>query len=213
MDFLSEELNQYVEIHTESESDLLKKINRDTYVNVMNPRMLSGHLQGRVLSMFTHMIRPKHVLEIGTFTGYSALSLAEGIQEGGSLDTIDINAELEEKVTKFIKESPYQEMILQHIGNALDIIPTLDKIYDLVFIDADKENYKSYYELVLEKMPVGGIIIVDNVLWSGKVLKTPDKKDKSTQAILEFNKFVHQDERVQNVLFPVRDGLMILRKK
>lgn len=213
MEFLSEELNQYVEHHTEPESELLQKVSRDTYVNVMNPRMLSGHLQGRVLSMLTHMIRPKHVLEIGTFTGYSALCLAEGIQEGGSLDTIDINPELEDKVRNFVCESPYKDIIHQHIGNALDIIPTLDKTYDLIFMDADKDNYKSYYELVLEKMSIGGIIIVDNVLWSGKVLKNPDKKDKQTQAILEFNTFVHQDVRVQNVLFPIRDGLMILRKK
>lgn len=212
MNLFETKLDVYVEEHTEEENDLLKKVNRDTHVNMVNPRMLSGHLQGRILSMLSHMIAPKNILEVGTFTGYSALCLAEGMQEDGMLDTIDVNEELEKRVKNYIDNSIYKEKIVQHIGNALDIIPTLTKKYDLVFLDADKENYLKYYPMLFDKISTGGYIVVDNVLWSGKVVEC-EKMDKKTQSIIDFNKFVHEDDRVQNVLFPIRDGLMILRKK
>lgn len=210
MEFLDKDLIDYVEQHTSPETDLLKKINRDTHANVLMPRMLSGHLQGRILATFSHMIRPKAVLEIGTYTGYSALCLAEGLQEGGELHTIDINEELEEKVRNFFTRSPYASSIHYHIGNALEVAPGLQKPWDLVFIDADKINYAAYYDLVIEQVRLGGFIIADNVLWSGKVVG--DKTDKDTEAIRAFNKKVQDDERVENVLFPVRDGLMVVRK-
>lgn len=210
MEFIQEDIQQYAQSHSEQESELLKKINRDTHANVMMPRMLSGHMQGRILSMFSFMIRPKTILEIGTYTGYSALCLAEGLIEGGQLITIDINEELEEKVRSSLEEASMQNTIDYRIGNALEIIPQLENTFDLVFIDADKINYYTYYEMVLPKVRTGGFIIADNVLWSGKVLN--DKKDRDTLAIDNFNKSVHNDERVQNVLFPVRDGLMVLKK-
>lgn len=212
MNLFETKLDVYVEEHTEEENGLLKKVNRDTHVNMVNPRMLSGHLQGRILSMLSHMIAPKYILEVGTFTGYSALCLAEGMQEDGVLDTIDVNEELEKRVRGYIHNSVYKGKIIQHIGNALDIIPTLTKKYDLVFLDADKENYLKYYPMLFDKISKGGYIVVDNVLWSGKVVEC-EKMDKKTQSIIDFNKFVNEDDRVQNVLFPIRDGLMILRKK
>ncbi len=213
MEFLDKDLIGYVEQHTTAEPALLSKINRDTHANVMLPRMLSGHLQGRVLAMFSHMIRPERILEVGTYTGYSALSLAEGLRQGGLLHTIDINEELEEKVRGFFNESPFKNSIRYHIGNALEIIPALQEKWDLVFIDADKKNYSNYYDLVIEQVNAGGFIIADNVLWSGKVLTTGDKDpDKNTREILEFNKKMHDDPRVENVLIPIRDGLMVLRK-
>jgi caffeoyl-CoA O-methyltransferase len=214
MEFLDKDLTDYIESHTMPESPLLKKLNRDTQANILMPRMLSGHLQGRVLSMISHMIRPTGILEIGTYTGYSALCLAEGLQENGRLHTIDINEELESMVRSYIKEAGLENKISYYIGNALDIIKSLDLQFDIVFIDADKENYSNYYKLVFDKVRKGGFIIADNVLWSGKVIGTDQKKntDKDTKAILEFNNMVHNDERVENVLLPVRDGLMILRK-
>lgn len=213
MEFLDTDLMEYVEQHTSPENQLLKKINRDTHAHVLMPRMLSGHFQGRVLSMFSHMIRPERVLEIGTYTGYSAICLAEGLTKGGILHTIDVNEELEEKVQGFFNESGFQDQIKYHIGNALDIIPSLKEQWDLVFIDADKKNYVRYYELVIDQLRPGGYVIADNVLWSGKVVQAGDKKpDKDTEAILAFNKMVQDDERVENVLFPIRDGLMVLRK-
>lgn len=210
MDFINADIQEYSELHSEEENALLKHINRDTHANVIMPRMLSGHMQGRILSTFSHMIKPRAILEIGTYTGYSALCLAEGLQDTGKLITIDINEELEERVRDYFSQSPYNSKIDYRIGNAVDIIPTLELAPDLVFIDADKVNYTNYFELVVPNVPAGGYIIVDNVLWSGKVLN--DKKDKDTLAIDNFNKHVHNDQRVQNVLFPVRDGLMILRK-
>lgn len=210
MEFLDKDLMDYVEQHTSPESDLLKQINRDTHAHVLMPRMLSGHLQGRVLATFSHMIRPQAVLEIGTYTGYSALCLAEGLAPGGQLHTIDINEELEEKVRGFFRQSPYANAIHYHIGHALDIIPGLPHTWDLVFIDADKINYSPYFELVIDRVRPGGFIIADNVLWSGKVVS--NKTDKDTQAIRAFNLQVQEDERVENVLFPLRDGLMVLRK-
>lgn len=210
MDLLDTALSKYVEQHTQPESNLLKEINRDTHAEVLMPRMLSGHLQGRVLSMLSHMIRPQYILEIGTYTGYSALCLSEGLATGGELVTLDINEELEDRVKGYFQESGVADRIQYMIGNALDIIPTLEHTFDLVFIDADKVNYSNYFDAVIDKVRGGGYIIADNVLWSGKVLDKEPGKD--TKAILDFNQKVHNDERVQNVLLPVRDGLMVLRK-
>ena len=189
---------------------MLKKIDRDTHAKVMMPRMLSGHLQGRVLSMISHMIRPQRILEIGTYTGYSAVCLAEGLQENGKLITIDINEELEDRVRNYFADSPYSKKIEYKIGNAVEVIPSLNETFDLVFIDADKERYSVYFDLVIEKVRSGGFILADNVLWSGKVLDT--KPDKDTRAILEFNKKIQDDPRVENVLLPIRDGIMLMRK-
>ncbi|RYZ45410.1 MAG: O-methyltransferase [Sphingobacteriales bacterium] len=210
MEFLDPKILEYVEAHTAAEPEILKRLNRDTHAKVLMPRMLSGHLQGRVLSMFSRMIQPLHVLEIGTYTGYSAICLAEGLHPDGFLHTIDINEELEPMVKQAIKESGLQDNIVQHIGNALEIIPTIDNEWDLVFIDADKINYSRYYDLVIDNVKPGGFIIADNVLWSGKVIE--EKVDKDTAALLEFNRKVQNDPRVMNVLFPVRDGLMVIQK-
>ena len=211
MEFLPEDIQRYVEEHTLAENPLLQKLNRDTHANVMMPRMLSGHVQGRVLSMLSHMIRPVNILEIGTYTGYSAICMAEGLAPEGKLYTIDINEELEDMVRHYFKEAGIDSKVEYIIGNALEVIPGLDVSFDLVFIDADKINYSNYFDLVIDKVRQGGFIIADNVLWSGKVVKQ-GKIDKDTQALLDFNANVHTDERVENVLFPVRDGLMILRK-
>jgi len=213
MDFLSDDINAYIEAHSNPESQLLSELNRETHLKVLVPRMLSGHLQGRVLSMLSKMIQPKYVLEIGTYTGYSALCMAEGLQPDGQLDSIDINEELRPIIDRYWNKSEFKEQLNFLTGNALEIIPTLSKKYDLVFIDADKENYSNYYDLVINKIPSGGYIIADNVLWSGNVLKPELEMQESTKAIVDFNKKVHQDERVENVLFPIRDGLMVLRKK
>ena len=213
MEFLDKELEKYVEEHTSSESQLLQQLNRDTWTNILMPRMLSGHLQGRVLSMLSHMIKPKRILEIGTYTGYSAICMAEGMTNDGFMHTIDINEELSDMVKSYFDEARLVEKSKYHIGNALEIIPTINEKWDLVFIDADKDNYSNYYDLVIENVNEGGYIIADNVLWSGKVLeKNREKIDKDTQAIVEFNDKMHQDKRVENVLFPIRDGLMVLRK-
>ena len=213
MDFLPEAIEEYVQIHSDQESDLLKKINRETHARVMMPRMLSGHVQGRILSLLSHMIRPDMILEIGTYTGYSALCMAEGLTSTGKLITVDINEELEDQVQGYFDESMHKEQIDYRIGNAMELIPDIDEQLDLVFIDADKKNYFNYYKLVFDKVRLGGFIIADNVLWSGKVVQTEKKIDKDTQAILDFNRWVQEDDRVENVLFPVRDGLMVVRKK
>ncbi|MEZ4889992.1 MAG: class I SAM-dependent methyltransferase [Crocinitomicaceae bacterium] len=213
MEFISEELDKYVCAHTEIEPPYLQELNRKTHLEVLQPRMLSGHFQGRVLSLLSHMIQPQRILEIGTYTGYSALCLAEGLTPTGQLITIDVNEELEELVASFIEKSGRAQQIKPMIGDAMQIIPTLDEMFDLVFIDADKKNYINYYNLVFDKVKTGGYIIADNVLWSGKVLEDYEKLDKSTQLLMDYNKMVHQDERVQEVLFPIRDGLMIARKK
>lgn len=218
MDYIPEHLHQpifhYVEQHTEAEPEVLRELNRETHLKVLKPRMLSGHLQGRVLSMFAHMIRPERILEIGTYTGYSAIAMAEGLAPQGHLHTIDINEELETKVRAYFEKAGLTDKITFHIGNALEIIPELDETFDMVFIDADKINYGKYYDLVIDKVRTGGFILVDNVLWSGKVIPEGRKKlDADTEAVMNFNEQVHQDERVQNVLFPVRDGIMVLRKK
>ncbi|RDV16979.1 O-methyltransferase [Pontibacter diazotrophicus] len=214
MEFIDEELLQYSEEHTSPENELLHKINRQTHLSVLRPRMLSGHQQGRLLSMFSKMIQPKQILEIGTYTGYSALCMAEGLQLGGTLHTIDINEELEERVRGYFEEAGLSESIRFYIGNALEIIPAIDAQYDLVFIDADKINYATYYDLVIDKVRAGGYIIADNVLWSGKVLEKYRRKlDEDTKAVIDFNKKVQDDERVENILLPIRDGLMVARKK
>lgn len=212
MEFLDPKIDSYVTAHTSAESEVLKKLNRETHAKIMMPRMLSGHLQGQVLRMLSFMIRPEHILEIGTYTGYSALCLAEGLAEGGKLHTIDINEELETMVRRFIDEAGMTSKINYHIGNALDIIPTINETFDLVFIDADKENYSKYYDLVFDKVKRGGFIIADNVLWSGKVIMDAAKMDVDTKAICDFNDKVMNDPRVANVLFPIRDGLMVARK-
>lgn len=214
MEFIPQELADYAELHTSAEPALLATLNRDTYANVLIPRMLSGHLQGRMLSMFAKMIRPRAILEIGTYTGYAALCMAEGLAADGVLHTIDINEELETRINKFVSKSHYASQIKIHIGNALEIVPTLSESFDLVFIDADKENYGAYYDLLIGRLPSGAILIADNVLWSGKVLH-PEQldQDKDTKALDAFNKKIRADERVECVLMPVRDGLMVIRKK
>ena len=211
MEFIDPLLDKYVCEHTANESDLLKKINRETHLEVLQPRMLSGHFQGRVLSMFSKMIRPERILEIGTYTGYSAICLAEGLKPNGKLVTIDINEELAARVRGYIAESSYSKQIDYLIGDAMELIPALNEKWDMVFIDADKDNYINYYHLVFPMVKVGGYIIADNVLWSGKVIDL-SQQDKDTSLLREYNQLVHQDDRVEEVLFPIRDGLMIARK-
>lgn len=211
MHFISEELETYIADHSQIEPELLAALNRETHQKILQPRMLSGHFQGRVLSMLSKLIRPVHILEIGTYTGYAALCLCEGMQKNGSLDTIDINEELESIQRKYFDLSDWKTQINQHIGDAIQIIPTLNKKYDLVFIDADKENYLHYFELIVPMMNAGGIILSDNVLWSGKVLEKPDPRDLSTNVLLEYNKKVNEDPRVETVLLPIRDGLTVTR--
>jgi predicted O-methyltransferase YrrM len=212
MKFLVEEIEEYSAAHTEEENALLKSLNRETHANVLSPRMLSGHMQGRFLSMISRMIRPDRILEIGTYTGYSGICLCEGLNPGGKLITIDVNEELESFTRKYFDQTPFKDQIDYRIGNALDIIPTLTDTFDIVFIDADKINYSSYFNLCLDKTRTGGFLIADNVLWSGKVVQQLKKIDKDTQALLDFNRMVHEDPRVSNMLLPIRDGLMILQK-
>jgi len=212
MEFISQALDNYVCEHTSTENKLLQKINRETHLEVLQPRMLSGHFQGRLLSMFSNMINPTNILEIGTYTGYSALCLAEGLRkDDGYLCTIDINEELEKRVRNYFLESPFSKQIDYKIGDAMQIIPTLDKKWDIVFIDADKLNYLNYYHLVFDQVNIGGYIIADNVLWSGKVVEEKHQ-DKDTQLLRAFNDFVLNDERVEVVLLPIRDGLSVARK-
>lgn len=210
MDFLPEALNAYVEAHTAPESDVKQELNRETHLKVNMPQMLSGHIQGAALSLFSRMIRPRRILEIGTYTGYSAICFAEGLTDDGRLHTIDNNEELEEMCRRYWQKAGIADKIKLHIGHALDIIPTLDETFDLVFIDADKVNYSAYFDGVIDKVRQGGFIIADNVLWSGKV--TQPGPDKKTKALMDFNNKVHADTRVENVLLPIRDGLMVLRK-
>lgn len=212
MDFLPAAIEAYALAHTSAESRLLAQLNRETHAKVLQPRMLSGHLQGRLLSLFSTMIRPRRILEIGTYTGYSALCLAEGLSDDGLLVTIDVNEELYDFTRKFFDSSPFGHKIDFRIANAAEEIPTLTDTFDLVFIDADKLNYGLYYDLVFDKVRKGGVIIADNVLWSGKVVQTDKKIDKDTQALLDFNQKIHQDPRVSNILLPIRDGLLIAWK-
>ena len=211
MHFISEELEDYAALHSENEPEPLAALNRETHQKILQPRMLSGHFQGRVLSMISKLVNPKHILEIGTYTGYASLCLAEGLPENGTLDTIDNNEELYNFQKKYFEQSQWKNQITQHLGNALDIIPSLNKKFDLVFIDADKENYINYFEMVVPMMNKGGIILSDNVLWSGKVLEPVKANDKSTQVLLEYNKLLKEDKRVETVLLPIRDGLTVSR--
>lgn len=210
MEFIADEIDSYSLNHTEAEAELLAELNRETWANVMTPRMLSGHLQGRVLSMFSKMIQPENIIEIGTYTGYSALCMAEGLKNEGILHTLDINEEYTSIAKRYFNRSKYSKNIKQHLGNALDIIPKLECNFQLAFIDADKENYSAYFDLIIDKMDLYGYIIADNVLWSGKVTK--QKKDKETKALDLYNKKVLADPRVETVLLPIRDGLMVSRK-
>ncbi len=210
---MNEKLEQYILDHSAKEPELLQKLNRATHVNVINPRMLSGHLQGRILKMLTQMIGAKIVLELGTFTGYSALCFAEALPDDGVVHTIDINDELEEFTQGFFDQSEHGHKITQHIGKALEIIPTIDAQFDLVFLDADKREYQAYFDTVFDKVPSGGYILADNTLWDGKVVEEVDPRDKQTISLLAFNDFVANDPRVETVILPLRDGLTLIRKK
>ncbi|TNE56307.1 MAG: O-methyltransferase [Bacteroidetes bacterium] len=213
MEFISEELDNYICAHTSPESKLLYELNRETHLKVLQPRMLSGHFQGRLLSMISKMVRPKRILEIGTYTGYSALCLLEGLEESGELITIDVNEELEDIIRKYLNKAGVEDQVQFMIGDALELIPTIDGNFDLVFIDADKSQYLDYYELVIERMNPGAYLLTDNVLWSGKVLDPTQKDDPDTRVIMELNDRIMSDERVETILLPIRDGLMLTRKK
>ena len=212
MDFIAEEITWYCEKNTSDESESLKELNRHTNTNVLRPRMLSGHLQGKLLEMLSCMIQPKSILEIGTYTGYSAICLAKGLKEDGALITIDKNEELLDSCNEFFEKAGFKDQIKMVFGNAMQLITEMESTFDLVFIDADKENYLNYYNLVIDKIPSGGHVIADNVLWSGKVVQPLKAVDKETKALLDFNHTITADVRVENVLLPFRDGLMILRK-
>ena len=211
MDFLPEKINDYVVEHSQAEPDLLQKLSRETWQKVLQPRMLSGHLQGRVLSMLSKLINPKNILEIGTYTGYSAICLAEGMRKDGELHTIDINEELHDFQRKYFDASGYGSQIFQHTGNALEIIPKLEKSFDLVFIDADKKNYPNYLEILLPKLASGAVLLSDNVLWSGKVTEPVVQDDVDTQALLIYNRLLSEHPKLETVLLPIRDGLTISR--
>ena len=213
MHFLPEHIDQYAVDHSKNEPELLQQLTRETWQKVLAPRMSSGHYQGRVLSIISKLIHPKNILEIGTFTGYAALCLAEGMQANGSLHTIDINEELYDIQRKYFDASGYGNQIIQHTGNAVDIIPELTTSFDLVFIDADKSNYETYLELLLPKLTSGAVILSDNVLWSGKVVEKVNPKDIDTKALLQYNKILKEHPKLETVLLPIRDGLTISRVK
>lgn len=213
MNFLPQKLDDYVVQHSQQEPEILQDLSRETWQKVLNPRMLSGAFQGRVLSMISKIIQPKNVLEIGTYTGYSALCIAEGIHEEGTIYTLDKNEELEDLQNKYFERSGYRDRIKQYFGNALEIIPGFEQKFDLVFIDADKSNYPNYFELIIDKMNPGGIILSDNVLWSGKVIEELDPKDLDTKALLKYNSLLNSDDRIETVLLPIRDGLTVSRVK
>ena len=211
MDFLSEKLEEYILVHTQEEPDLLQHLNKETWQKLTNPRMLSGHFQGRLLSMISKLVHPKTILEIGTYTGYSALCLAEGIKKNGILHTIDHNEELVTIQQKYFNKSSYKNNIVTHLGNALEIIPEIEDTFDLVFIDADKANYVNYFNALILKMNSGGVILSDNVLWSGKVIEEVNAKDIDTKTLIKYNKLLKNDSRIETVLLPIRDGLAISR--
>ncbi len=211
MHFLSQDLEDYIEQHSENEPELLAQLNKETYQKILLPRMLSGHFQGRVLSMLSKLIRPINILEIGTYTGYSALCLCEGMQENGQLHTIDIKEELIDFQRKYFDKSLWGKQIIQHLGEAIEIIPSLDLKFDLVFIDADKENYINYFNLIVPKMNKGGVILSDNVLWSGKVIEPLEEGDLCTTILVAYNLLLKNDPRVETVLLPIRDGLTVSR--
>ncbi|MBR1992352.1 MAG: O-methyltransferase [Bacteroidales bacterium] len=209
---ITEELEEYCEAHSTPESDLLYRLNRETNLKCIKPRMISGHLQGRLLSFISQMMRPKRILEIGTYTGYATLCLAEGLTDEGRIDTIEIDEELEEIIRRYFSQSDYKEKITLHVGDALQVLKQLDATWDLVFMDAEKDDYIAYYELVMPRLRQGGIILADNVLWSGKVIQTVKTGDKETRALMKFNDYVLADERVKNFLLPFRDGIMVIEK-
>tara|TARA_B100000900_G_C20578482_1_gene716374 strand:+ start:261 stop:896 length:636 start_codon:yes stop_codon:yes gene_type:complete len=211
MEFINNQIIKYAEYHSDKESSLLKELSRETWAKVLNPRMLSGHIQGRILSMISNMINPTNIIEIGTYTGYSALCLAEGLKKQGELHTIDINEEHINIAKKFFKKSQYNNNIITYNGNAIDIIPKLNLKFQLAFIDADKENYSKYLDLLIDKMEQNSYIIADNVLWSGKVVK--DEMDIETKSLDTYNKKVLNDKRLETVLLPIRDGLMVTKIK
>lgn len=213
MHFLPQKLDEYIVKHSQDEPELLQQLTRETYQKILQPIMLSGPYQGRVLSMISKLINPKSILELGTFTGYSTLCLAEGLLAEGEIHTIDVNEELVDFQRKYFDKSDYGHQIIQHLGNALDVIPKLDKTFDLVFIDADKPNYVNYFHLIIDKLNSGGIILSDNVLWHGKVIEELDPKDNSTKVVLEYNTLLKEDSRIETVMLPIRDGLTISRKK
>ena len=213
MHFLSDDLDEYVRLNSQNEPELLAQLNKETYQKILQPRMLSGHFQGRVLSMLSKIINPNAILEIGTYTGYATLCMAEGLAEKGTIDTIDVNEELVDFQRKYFDKSDWSTQIVQHLGDALIIIPKLNKKFDLVFIDADKENYINYFHLIVPLMNKGGIILSDNVLWSGKVVEEVKSGDITTQILLEYNKLLNEDHRVETVLLPIRDGLTVSRVK
>jgi caffeoyl-CoA O-methyltransferase len=205
-------LDQYIFNHISPEEDFLRELDRETHIKVLGSRMLSGHLQGQILSMVSCMIKPRCILEIGTFTGYSALCLAKGLADGGQLHTIEIDDELEKIAQKYFLKSGMADRIVQHIGDAQKIIPSINQSFNLVFIDADKRDYCTYYHLIFDKIPVGGFLIADNVLWDGKVADPDAANEDQTRGILEFNDLVQNDPRVKNVILPVRDGIMVVQK-
>ena len=211
MNFISDQLQQYIDDHSMEESDLLKALDRETHQKVLQPRMLSGSYQGRLLALLAKMIGPKKILEVGTYTGYATLCMAEGLTTGGSIDTIDHNEELTDMQRRYFDQSPYGSQIIQHIGEAKDILKSLTGPYDLVFLDADKENYPHYFDLIIDKLEMGGVILSDNVLWSGKVLEKA--ADEATSALQEYNHKINTDVRVESVVLPIRDGLTITRKR
>lgn len=207
------DINEYILAHSDDEGDLLSALNRDANVNLLRPRMLSGHLQGRILKMFCRMMNPARVLELGTYTGYATLCMAEGMQEGALIHTLEINDEMEDFIMKYLSKSPHKEKICVHFGDGMDIIPQLDETFDLVFIDADKRLYSDYYDLVFPKVRPGGLILADNTLWDGKVVEEVHPSDKQTLGILAFNEKIKHDDRVEKVILPLRDGLTMIWKK
>jgi predicted O-methyltransferase YrrM len=211
MHFLSALLEKYIEDSSENEPGILKALSRETHLKVIQPRMITGHFQGRVLSMLSKIIKPTNILEIGTYTGYSALCLAEGLREAGQLHTIDINEELNDFQRRYFDKSGYGNQIVQHTGDALEIIPSLNFTFDLIFIDAEKREYIQYFDAVIKKTKPGSIILSDNVLWSGKVVEPIDEKDKATKVLMEYNKMLKNDPRIETVLLPIRDGLTLSR--
>jgi len=213
MNFISGKLNDYIQKHSNKESDLLKELSRETKLKILNPRMLSGSYQGRILSMISKLTKPKYILEIGTYTGYSCLCLAEGMKNDGELHTIDENEELYDFQRKYFNKSNYKNKIFQHLGNALELIENIDKKFDLIFLDADKENYTKYLELLVDKLNSNGILITDNVLWNGKVTMTISDEDLRTKEIDKFNKLLNQRNDMETIILPIRDGISVSRKK
>jgi caffeoyl-CoA O-methyltransferase len=213
MEFLPVEVEQYAIEHSKPEEAVLEDLNRETWAKVLRPRMLSGHLQGKILETFSYMIQPKRILEVGTYTGYSAICMARGLAKDGKLITIDINDEISHIAQSYFQKAALTDRIELKIGDARNIIPTLTETWDMVFIDADKENYALYFDLIFDHVRPGGFIIADNVLWSGKVMEPYDRLDEETKSLVDFNRKIMEDPRVDNVLMPVRDGLMVIRKK